>query len=381
MTLTNPNSPRKILYIINEDYAFLSNCLPMARAARESGFEVHVATKVHNNAMAVEAEDFVLHRIPFRRGVLSPIAAIPTVLAIRKVEKEIKPDIVHHSGLQCCVYASTAALGQQFILINAITGLGYIFTSVNWRTRLLRGWLVWPLRWLLNRRNSHVLVQNPDDRDIMLSLGIKPDRITLIPGSGVDTDAIKPLPEPPGPITYGFAGRLLGDKGIRELVDAHHILREEGHDYNLVIAGNPDPLNPSSVSLDEVKQWVERPGIRWLGHIDDITSLWRICHIAVLASYREGLPLSLLEAAACGRPMIATDAPGCREIVWDKITGLLVPVENPTALAQSIKQLAQSPDERAQYGANARRLVEDKLSAKTIGISILALYERLALDI
>ena len=377
MTLKSPHSPRKILYIISEDYAFLSSCLPMARAAMESGFEVHVATNVDSGAMAIQDEGFLLHSIPFRRGGVSPIAAIPTVLAIRKIEKEIKPDIVQHFGLQCCVYASAAALDQRFPMINTITGLGHIFTSSNWRVRLLRSWLVWLLRWLLNRRNCHVLVQNPDDREIMLSLGIKAARMTLIPGSGVDTDALQPLPEPAGPITFGFAGRLLGDKGIRELVGAHEMLRAEGHDYRLVIAGNPDPLNPSSVSLNEIEQWAERPGITWLGHINDIVSLWRICHIAVLPSYREGLPLSLLEAAACGRPLIATDAPGCREIVQDQITGLLVPVENPTALAQAIKQLAESSEQRMRYGANARRLVEDKLSAETIGISSKALYDRL----
>jgi glycosyltransferase involved in cell wall biosynthesis len=377
MPRTSANPPRKILYVVSEDYAFLSNCQPMARAARESGFEVHVATNVDNSATAIEAEGFFLHKIPFRRGKLSPITAIPTLLAIRRVEKQIKPDIVHHSGLQCCVYASAAALDQRFLQVNAITGLGYVFTSGNWRTQLLRGWLVWLLRWLLNRRNSHVLVQNPDDRDTMLSLGIERDRITLIPGSGVDTDVLQPMPEPPGAITLGFAGRLLGDKGIRELVAAHDILREEGHDYRLVIAGNPDPLNPSSVSLDEVKKWAERPGITWLGYIDDIMSLWRICHIAVLPSYREGLPLSLLEAAACGRPLIATDAPGCREIVQDKITGLLVPVESPTALAHAIQQLAKSQEQRIEYGANARRLVEHQLSAKTIGTSTTALYKRL----
>jgi len=377
MTTTNLKLPRKILYIINEDYAFLSNCQPMARVARDNGFEVHVATNVVSSAMPIEAEGFVLHKIPFQRGASSLIAAITTLFAIRKVEKQIEPDIVHHSGLQCCVYASVAALDQRFLRVNALTGLGHVFTSGNWRTQLLRGWLVWMLRWLLNDMNSHVLVQNPDDRDLMLTLGIKPDRITLIPGSGVDTDALQPLPEPTGPITFGFAGRLLGDKGIRELIGAHEILHQEGRNYRLVIAGNPDPLNPSSVSLDEVKEWAERPGITWLGHIDDIKLLWRACHIAVLPSYREGLPLSLLEAAACGRPLVATDAPGCREIVLNKITGLRVPVQSPDALAQAIQQLAESREQRSQYGANARRLVEDKLSAKTIGMLTKVFYDRL----
>lgn len=371
------NSPRRVLYIVNEDFAFLLNRLPMARAARDAGFEVHVATNVNNGAQAIEAEGFVLHRIPFRRGGLSPFSAIPTLLAIRKVEKEVQPSVVHHSGLQCCVYGSAAALDRKFPMVNAITGLGYIFTSVNWRTRLLRGGMVWLLPWLLNRTHSHVLVQNPDDRQTLLSLGIKSDRMTLIPGSGVDTDTLQPLPEPEGPITLGFAGRLLVDKGIRALVAAHRILRNEGHDYNLVIAGNPDPANPTSVSLNEVEQWAKRPGITWLGHIDDIESLWRTCHIAVLPSHREGLPVSLLEAAACGRPLIATNAPGCREIVHDNQTGLLVPIENPPALAQAIKRLAESQAIRARYGAAARDLVVGNLSARIIGRSIVDLYDGL----
>jgi glycosyltransferase involved in cell wall biosynthesis len=373
-------SPRRVLYIVNEDFAFLLNRLPMARAAREAGFEVHVATNVNKGAAAIEAEGFVLHRIPFRRGGLSPFAAIPTLIAIRRLEKEIKPDVVHHSGLQCCVYGSAAALGKKIPMVNAITGLGYIFTSVNWRTRLLRQGMVWVLPWLLNRKHSVVLVQNPDDRQTLLTLGIKPARMTLIPGSGVDTDTLRPLPEPEGPITFGFAGRLLVDKGIRALVSAHSILRNQGHEFNLVIAGSPDPANPTSVSLNEVEQWIRRPGITWLGHIDDIKSLWQRCHLAVLPSHREGLPVSLLEAAACGRPLIATDAPGCREIVLEDKTGLLVPIEDPTALAQAIMRLAESRELRARYGKSARQLVVDNLSARIIGNSIVELYDALILQ-
>jgi len=202
--------------------------------------------------------------------------------------------------------------------------------------------------------------------------------MTLIPGSGVDTDALQPLAEPEGPITFGFAGRLLVDKGIRALVAAHSILRNQGHEFNLVIAGNPDPANPTSVSLNEVEQWMQRPGITWLGHINDIMSLWQRCHVAVLPSHREGLPGSLMEAAACGRPLIATDVPGCREIVLNDQTGLLVPVEDPTALAQAILRLAESPRLRKQYGEAARRLVVTKLSAKLIGNSIVQLYNDLS---
>lgn len=356
------------------------NRLPMARAAREAGFEVHVATRVDKGADAIEAEGFTLHRIPLRRGGLSPFAAIPTIAALRRIENKIKPQIIHHSGLQCCVYGSIAALGTGIPLVNAITGLGYIFTSVTWRTRLLRRSMAMLLPWLLNSEQSLVLVQNPDDQSALETLGIDRKRTVLIPGSGVDTDFLQPLPEPDGPITMGFAGRLLTDKGIRALVAAHGILRNQGHDINLIIAGNPDPANPASVPLEEAQEWSRRPGITWLGHIDDIVSLWRRCHFAVLPSHREGLPMSLLEAAACGRAMVATDAPGCREIVINDKTGLLVPIENPPALASAILRLATSLPLRARYGQAARQIVVDKLSAKIIGKAVVELYDQLLLD-
>ena len=379
MTSTT-DQPRRLLYVVNEDFAFLLNRLPMARAARKAGFEVHVATRVKNGANAIEAEGFTLHPIPFQRGGRSPLTAIPAILALRRIEQQIKPDIAHHSGLQCCIYGSIAAFGKKFSQVNAITGLGYIFTSVTLRTRLLKGSMRWLLPWLFNRRGCVVLVQNPDDRSALGDLGIEQERMVLIPGSGVDTEALQPLPEPEGPVTFGFAGRLLADKGIRALVAAHSILRSQGYDANLIIAGNPDPANPASVSLEEVEEWCRRPGITWLGHIEDIVSLWRKCHVAILPSHREGLPGSLLEAAACGKPMIATNAPGCREIVIEDQTGLLVPIEDPPALAQAIVKLATSPELRTRYGKAARQLVVSKLSATIIGSSIVQLYDELTLS-
>jgi glycosyltransferase involved in cell wall biosynthesis len=378
MTSAKANSPRRVLYVVNEDFAFLLNRLPMARAARDAGYEVHVATNVNKGADAIRAEGFILHPIPLRRGGLSPFAGLRTLTAIRRIEREIEPGVVHHSGVQCCVYGSMAALDRKFPTVNAVTGMGYIFTSTSWRTRLLRQAMMWLLPRLFNRANSCVLVQNPDDRSALVSLGVKSERIVLIPGSGVDTDTLQPLPEPAGPITFGFAGRLLADKGIRELVAAHGIVRGLGHQCNLIIAGSPDPANPASVSADEVKQWTERPGITCLGHIDGIAALWRSCHVAILPSYREGLPGALMEAAACGRALIATDAPGCREIAIDGKTGLLVPVQDSAALAQAMIRLAESPELRAGFAKAARELVVEKLSASIIGKSVVELYDRLA---
>ncbi|MCP1750213.1 glycosyltransferase family 4 protein [Bradyrhizobium elkanii] len=364
----------RILYIVNEDWAFLLNRLPMARAARDAGLEVHVATNVSSGAASIKAENFVLHQIPFQRGQRAMLTAAAALKAIREVERAIKPSIVHHSGVQCCVFGSLAALDQRFPVVNAITGLGYIFTSSSSQSRLLKRVLTRLLPWLLNRSRSYTIVQNPDDREALMALGAKPDRMTLIPGSGVDDESLQPLPEPAGPITIGFAGRLLVDKGIRTLVRAHGLLRDQGHDINLIIAGNPDPANPSSVSHEEIEAWIARPGITWLGHIDNIASLWRASHIAALPSYREGLPGALMEAAACGRPLIATDTPGCREIVLADQTGLLVPLEDPIALASAILRLAEAPELRARFGAAARRRVSERFSARIIGYTITQLY-------
>jgi glycosyltransferase involved in cell wall biosynthesis len=374
MTAAYTKPPRRLLYVVNEDWAFLLNRLPMARAAQKAGFEVHVATRVNDGARAIEAEGFTLHPIPLRRGGISPLSAIPAILALRQITRRIKPDIAHHSGLQCCVFGSIAAFGKPFPYVSALTGMGYVFTSATWRTRLLRTILKRLLPALLDRPGDVVLVQNPDDRAALVDLEIKQDRIVLIPGSGVDTDALLPLPEPDGPITYGFAGRLLTDKGIRALVAAHDIVRAQGLQTNLLIAGNPDPANPASVSLQEVNEWTKRPGITWLGHVTDISSLWKRCHFAILPSHREGLPGSLMEAAACARAMIATDAPGCREIVIDDQTGLLVGIEDPPALARAIVKLATSPELRERYGKAARELVVSTLSARIIGEQVVRLY-------
>lgn len=376
MNSTEFPAKKALLYLANEDWAFVQHRMPMARAARAAGFDVHVATNVSTQAETIRAEGFTLHPISLRRGSRSPIDAIASIRAVRAIQQRIKPQLLHHSGLQCCVLGGLASLGKAIPQVNAMTGLGYAFTGTSARAQTLRFMISAVLRFLLNRDNSTTLVQNPDDQQTLEGMGIASNNIRLIPGSGVDTDMLTPLPEPEGPVTVGFAGRLLTDKGIRALVAAQRILRARGADINLLIAGEPDPANPASLSLEEARQWSNEPGITWLGHVEDITSLWRRSHIAALPSHREGLPKSLLEAAAHGRPLIAADAPGCREIVVHEQTGLLVPIEDPPALAAAIEKLALSKELRAGYGAAARQLVVEKMSAQSIGAATVALYEK-----
>jgi glycosyltransferase involved in cell wall biosynthesis len=347
----------------------------MARAARDAGFDVHVAASVGSYAETIRAERFTLHAMPFRRGGLSPFGAIGSILALRRIKRELSPAIVHHVGMQICVLGGISSLGMTTPQINAMTGLGYAFTSTTAKALFLRVVIAIALRFLLNRDHAIFLVQNPDDRAALETVGIDPRRLVLIPGSGVDTEKLTPMLEPDGPITVGFAGRLLIAKGIRALVAAHRLLRANGMDIRLLIAGDPDAANPDSVRLEEAQQWNREPGITWLGHVEDIAILWRRCHIATLPSHREGLPKSLLEAAACGRPLIAADAPGCREIVINDRTGLLAPVEDAPALADVIGKLAISRELRMRYGAAARQLVVEKMSAHSVGAATVALYE------
>jgi glycosyltransferase involved in cell wall biosynthesis len=375
--MTVDAAPPRILYVVSEDWYFLSHRLPMARAARAAGFEVHVATNVVDGAAAIGAEGFTLHRIPSSRGRVSLPLALQVVQALRRIHRSVAPAIVHHVSLQMSVLGSLAAMGTSAARINAITGFGFMFSSDTAKARTLRIVVGSLVRHLLAGRNAVALVQNPDDRQTLLDLGVSPDRVALIPGSGVDVERLTPLPVPQGPPAVGFAGRLLEDKGIRALVEAHRLLRRQGTNTPLLIAGTPDPANPASVTQQEAQSWGREVGVTLLGHVKDIETLWARASIAVLPSRREGLPKALLEAAAFGRPMIAADVPGCREVVIPDDTGILVPVDDAPALADAIARLASAPELCERYGRAARSLVVARFSADAIGRATVDLYRRL----
>lgn len=371
------NSSPILLYLVTEDWYFLSHRLPMAIAAQRAGYKVHVITQVDKGAAAIEALGFGLHAMVWRRGSVNPFGFIFNILAVRRLYRDIDPNLVHHVGLQPTIVGSMAATGLRCTRLNALAGLGYVFTSTTAKARLVRPILRALLQWVLSRPRAAVLVQNPDDRAAVQSLGIAPEKIFVIPGSGVDTEKLTPLAQPAGVVTAAFVGRLLDDKGIRTLVEAHDILARRGQPVGLLIAGNPDPANPASIPLQEIASWGHRPGIELLGHVSDIREVWKAAHIAVLPSRREGLPKSLLEAAACGRPIVATDVPGCREIARPNINAILVPTDNAEALAGAIARLANDTGLRARFGAAGLELVEKEFSAARIGDQVVALYGRL----
>jgi glycosyltransferase involved in cell wall biosynthesis len=366
-----------LVYLVTEDWYFLSHRLPMARAALRAGYDVHVATNVVEGGAAIEGYGFKLHPLNWRRGSARPRDLIRIIGEIRSLYKRLKPDIVHHVGVQPAVVGALASIGLPIVKLHAMAGLGFAFTSKTLRARVTGFGVRLMMRALLNRPRNAVLVQNPDDRAAVTALGIAPDRTFLIPGSGVDTETLTSMPEPAGVLTVGYVGRLLADKGVRSLVEAHKILNGRGRDIRFVLAGEPDPANPASIPQSEIDSWKQIAGLELLGHIEDIRVVWTMSHIAVLPSRREGLPKSLLEAAACGRPIVATDVPGCREIARANINALLVPADDAPALAEAIDRLAADAGLRRRFGAAGRAMVEAEFSEHHIGREIVALYAKL----
>jgi glycosyltransferase involved in cell wall biosynthesis len=370
---------KKILYLVSEDWFFVMHRLPMARAAKNAGFDVHVATRVGDCGDKIRSEGFKLHPIQWRRDSMNPFRLIAAVAETRRLYRRVQPDLVQHVAFLPIVIGSIGALGLPMCKLNAFTGLGFTFASKTVKARLLRLLAGRFLGWLLKRPNCTVLVENPDDRTVLAKLGMPQARIEIIAGSGVDVDTFTPLPEPTEPIgAVAYAGRLLDQKGVRTLVRAHEILSERGLSIRLLLAGAPDPLNPTSIPEYLLDVWRKIPNLVMLGHVDDVRSVWKKAHIAVLPSRGgEGIPMSLMEAAACGRPLIATDVPGCREIARPGVNALLVPPDDPLPLADAIETLMKDPSLRLRFGRAGRQLAVNEFSSARIGREIVALYARL----
>lgn len=368
----------RILYVVTEDWYFLSHRLPTARAAKEAGYEVHVATRLKDGEAAIEQQGFVPHALDWSRGSLSPLGSLSAIVKLRRLLRELKPDILHNVSLKPILLGTTASLGfSATAVVNGVTGLGTLFIGEARVSGLARKAVRFALSRLLRRRRSRTVVQNPDDRAFVIALGVAPETVVLIPGSGVDTKLLTPLPEPPPPVTAAYVGRMLADKGVLTLIAAFSLLGKRGVALQLLLAGDCDKENPGSLAPEQLREFASLYGIQWLGHVADISEVWARAHFAVLASRREGLPKSLLEAAACQRAMVATDAPGCREIAIEGETALTVPVGDVGALADAMAKLASDGEMRQLFAANARALVESKFSSEAIGRETVALYDQL----
>ncbi len=370
----------KLLYVVTEDWYFWSHRLPMARAAKKAGFDVVVATRVDQHRERIEAEGFRVVPLSWRRRSVSPSHALACIREIDAVYRRERPAIVHHVALKPILLGGLAAIAAGVpAVVNGLTGLGSSLLGNGGLKSRAAGLAARPLLGIvLKRPNSRLILQNADDRDLLVKRKlVNADKVSLIRGSGIDVKHFALLPEPEGPVTIGFVGRLLEDKGVRPLVEAHQALRARGLDVNLILAGTPDPENPTSIAPAELERWKALPGIDLPGHIADVREVWKRAHIAVLPSRREGLPKSLLEAASCGRAIVATDVPGCREVAHAGENALLVPPDDAGALAEAIGTLARDAELRRRFARASRKLVESDMAADRVGAKTVELYRAL----
>lgn len=372
-----PRLRKRLLYFVSEDWYFCSHRLPLAVAAKARGFDVTVVTRVHSHGAVIREHGLNLIPIDLDRRSFNPWREFATIAALTRAYRGVRPDIVHHVALKPVLYGSLAAiLSRTPAVVNALAGLGYLFSSSQWKARLLRPAVTAVFRLLLKRGGPWVILQNPDDRDTLLQNGaLLPERCVLIRGSGVDTEAFCASQEPSGRPIVVLASRMLWDKGIAEFVAAARMLREQGVDARFVLVGERDPANPAAIPEPVLLEWQSSGAVEWRGHREDMPHVFAESSIVCLPSYREGLPKVLLEAAASGRPLVGTDVPGVREIVRHNQNGLLVPPRDSPALAGALRQLIENRELRLSMGRRGREIVVDEFSIERVIAASMRLYE------
>ncbi|HKT29561.1 glycosyltransferase family 4 protein [Dyella sp.] len=354
----------KLIFFANTDWYLYNFCVSTALQLRKDGHEVVMLSPPGPFGARFAAHGFRWIQLPMDRASLNPLREAATLSRLISILREEQPDLLHNYTMKCVVYgALTARLARVPAVVNAVAGMGYVFTSDALKARMLRPLVKALMRMTLSDHRSLLILQNPDDVMSFTDAGlILPERIRLIRGTGVDTmmfhPAVPPL-HPDGRLRVLLAARLLREKGIPEFAEAAALLRQWGHDVECVLAGTPDPGNPHSVPEEQVREWVDAGLIRWLGHVDDMPGLLNTVHVMVLPSYyREGVPKSLLEGAACGLALITTDRPGCREVVSkDGVDGLHVEAQSAMSLAKCIARLDNDRNLLTQLGQRSRQKV------------------------
>lgn len=378
----------KIIFFANTDWYLYNFRLPLAKAVRDLGTDVILLTPPGKYVEKLKEEGFRCILVEMHRRSLNPLTELCLLIKIIGVYLKERPAIVHHFTLKCVMYGSISAYCARVTnCVNAITGMGFVFTSGSYLARILRPFVESTLKLILNGQNSRLILQNPDDVSALISKNIiSPDRVRLIRGSGVNTAIFKPdsyqanarADSKESIVKVLISTRLLLDKGIIEFVESARYLKLKAKvSIDFLIAGSPDPGNPSSVTLDQINRWVEQKFVNYLGHVDQMEKLLTKVDIVVLPSYREGVPRILIEAAASGLPLVATDVPGCREIVKNGVNGLLVPVRDSSALAAAIQYLAENPAERLRMGEAGREIAINEFDERIVISSTLSVYHEL----
>ncbi|WP_200808592.1 glycosyltransferase family 4 protein [Tistlia consotensis] len=369
---------RRLLFLVNDAGFFLSHRLPLARAAVAAGWQVAVASRADGRRAEIEAAGLAFHPVPIERFGLRPLAELRAALAVAALCRRLQPDLLHCVTLKAVVPGLLGArLAGVPAVVLAVTGAGRTFSDGGPVWRLLQQAIPRYLALLAHDR-TRLLVQNPDDGAALAARGYLAGRTVLIRGSGVDLAAFAATPEPAGPMTVLLASRLIAKKGIESYVEAARLAKAERPALRFLLVGAPDPGNRDAIPEARLRAWHEAGAVEWLGRRDDMPALMAGSHVVCLPSqYGEGVPKCLIEGAAAGRALVATDVAGCREVCRDGETGLLVPPGDAGALAAAFLRLAGDPALRRRLGGRARAVAEAEFDVEAVNRRTLALYDSL----
>lgn len=369
---------KRILYIVNVDWFFLSHRLPLALAMKEDGYDVYILTKDTGKRTEIEGYGLSFINIDFERSGKNPFDELFVLIRILKCIYKYKPSLVHNVTIKPSIYASIVSKltrRSEINIINAITGLGYNFIGDK------KGFVQQILKSLMSiafKRKVNFIFQNPDDLDLYQQLGyLKHNKFKLIKGAGVEhTEFSYHLPKPKKRLQVVLTARMLKDKGILEFIDAANILESRWKsNATFKLIGDIDIENPSGITIEELQNHLVGEYIVWEGFCSDVKPILANADIVCLPSYREGLPKSLIEAMAIGRPIVTTDVPGCRECVEQNYNGLLVPPKDSRRLANALETLLLDADLRLRMGENSREKMVKELSLNKVIADTLAFYQ------
>ena len=369
----------RLLFVLTEDWFFCSHFIDRARFARDNGYKVAVAAREGNHREIIQKEGLEFINIPLTRKSINLITELLLLLYIFRVYRNFLPDIVHQIGAKPILYGTVAAyFAGVRAIVNAPIGMGFIFSSETLLARLLRPFIKLSYKFSINPRCSKVIFENHEDCDLFIEWGaVRHSDAVIIPGAGVDLKIFHPSVSNNEKLTVVLMARMLIDKGINEFVAAARLLRSKGVRARFVLAGSPDPGNPTSISIESLDRWHLEGCIEYCGWQENVAEFLMTADVVCLPSYREGLPKSLIEACACGLPIVTTDAVGCREVVSDGENGFLVPIKSVEPLADALKKLIMDPSLRRRMGALGRARAEKLYDTQKISSLTLELYSEL----
>lgn len=350
---------KKILFIVNVDWFFVSHRLPIALAIIKKGFEVHISCGTTDKKDLLEGHGIIVHPLAISRSGVGVFNELKTLKQLFSVIRIVQPDITHCVTIKPVLYGNIISrLLKVPVRVSSISGLGYVFIARGLKAKLFRLFIAITYRLALTKSHA-VIFQNKSDRDILKLLGaVKAEQEVFIRGSGVDLNLYPVLQEPKEKPVVMLIARLLVDKGVIEFSEAAEIIKSYRDDVRFVLVGDADIENPKSVSLTQIEKWVKTGIVEHWGYSHNVAETIAKSNIMVLPSYREGLPKSLIEAAACGRAVITTDVPGCRDAIERDVSGLLVPVRDSFALSDAILKLIDDNELRSMLASNGRKLAE-----------------------